>query len=307
MRRFDATDLYLLSVLALYKFIESTRSARASELFARRVAHLAYHASRAKRAAIRANLARYFGNQYSAREVEHIVRGTFESFWGDACMLLNVEMRSQLERAHVRGIEHIEHALAQGHGAILFENSFFGQRNAVKRILCARGFTAHQTHSREHLGGFFAKGETQIRARVIRPFFETREKNFVASILYLPRGESLAVMRQLMNLLQRNEMVYLSGEGQIGHKHIEYKFLNGTRRFATGAIHLSKLTHTPLLPLFCWRDETDTLQLVIEPPLEFPNDAHAAEIGMKQFAELLEKYICEFPKQYRNWQGGYLT
>ncbi len=307
MSRFDATDLYLLSVLALFQSIEFTRSARASELFAQRVAQLAYHTSRAKRATIRANLAQYFGEKYNARDLEPIVRGTFESFWGDACMLLNVEMRSRLERANVRGIEHIEHALAQGHGAILFENSFFGQRSAVKRILFARGFKAHQTHSREHLGGFFAKGETQVRERVIRPFFETREKKYVASILYLPRGESLAVTRHLMHLLQRNEMVYLSGEGQIAHKHVEFKFLNGTRRFATGAIHLAKLTHAPLLPTFCWRDEKDTLQLVIESPLAFPNGAHAAEIGMQQFVDLLEKYIRQFPAQYRNWQASYLT
>jgi len=173
--------------------------------------------------------------------------------------------------------------------------------------LRAHGFSIHQTHSREHLGGFYAQGETEIRARVIRPFLEAREKNFVAAIHYLPRGESLAVTRQLANLLQANKVFYLSGEGQLGHKHITRDFLGHPRRFATGAINLSKLTGAPLLPLFCWRDETDQLQLVIEPPLEFPNDARAAEIGMTNFATRLESYIRRYPDQYRNWQGAYLT
>lgn len=108
-------------------------------------------------------------------------------------------------------------------------------------------------------------------------------------------------------MLQSNELIYLSGEGQIGHKHITRNFLGRTRRFATGAVHLSKLTGAPILPLFCWRDETDQLQLVIEPPLEFPNDARAAEIGMTNFAMMLEAYIRQYPDQYRNWQDAHLT
>lgn len=307
MRRIDATDLYLLSALALFRLVESTQSARVSDWCAKRAALLAYHLSRAKRAAIRANLELYFGNQYGAQELEQIVRGTFESFWRDAFNLLEIDHRPELERAQVRGIEQLEQALARGHGAILYENSYFGQRNAVKKILHARGFNGHQTHAQEHFGGFFSRGTTQTRAHVINPFFERREKNFVASILYLPRDESLVVTRQLMNLLQRNEMVYLSGEGQVGHKHVEFKFLNGTRRFATGAIHLAKLTRAQILPVFCWRDKTDTLRLVIEPHLEFPNDARAAEIGMKQFVDLLEQYIRQHPAQYRNWQASNLT
>ncbi len=303
-QRFDATDLYLLSVLALFQSLETTRSARVGDAFAKCIARVAYHSLRAKRRAIRERLREFLGAHSTAREINRRVYGTFESFWRDAVMLLNVERKSELERARIRGLEHITDALARGHGAILFENSFFGQRNAVKRILFTRGFNVHQTHSPEHLGGFFAQGETEIRARVIRPFFETREQKYVASILYLAQGESFAVTRHLMNLLQQNEPVYLSGEGQIGHKHVELEFLGKPRRFATGAIHLAQLTGAPLLPIFCWLDERDELHLEIEPPLEFPNNARAAEIGMKQFARLLEQRIRQHPEQYRDWHAA---
>lgn len=297
----DGTDLYLLFVLALFRTVEVSRSARLRQSIATFAANNAYQFSPSKGEKIRAGLAAA-GLNYTRTDSDNIVRGTFQTFWQDAFMLCEIDMRAELSEVRVRGFEHVRDALARGCGAILLESTYFGYRNLTKRMMHAQGWHAVQTHSVDHLGGFGSWHHTFVSARTSRPFFENHEKQFVTSLLYLSPTD-FAATRQLAKLLQANGLVYISSEGQIGQKFADTNFLGRARRFATGSISLAKFSRAPVLPIFSFRDAVGELHCHIEPPLEFPNDAHAGEIGMTNYARLLDKYIRQYPDQYRSWFG----
>ena len=303
MRAFDATDLYLLSVAGLLRLVELVGSARLRDDTACFVRNMAYRLSRHRREHSLASVTAYYGTQRTAFEVRHIVRGTFQTFWQDTFYLCRMGPGG-VPVGTLQGAEHLRDATKRGHGVILLENSFFGFRNVARLLIWADGWRPRQAHSTEHLAGFQTHSETWLRSRVTRPLFDRREKQLVDSIIYMSSTRSLAFTRELAANLRENGLLYLSGEGQMGQRHVERVFLGQPRRFATGVFSLSKLTRAPILPIFCYSSSDGTFTCVIEPPLNVPDTRDAAEQGIAQFATRLEDYARRYPEQYRNWHAS---
>jgi lauroyl/myristoyl acyltransferase len=292
MRRVDLFDVYLLAVIALMQVIARVNSARLCDALARVAASAAYHRSRQKRKRMEEQLTSFLGADTNSARTAGIVRESFNTFWLDEFRLALPE--PSLDNVTVCGLEHVGTALEKGHGAILMENSLFGQRHLAKQILCARGISLHQVHEATHLGGLGAPGETQVRTRLVRPWLEKYEKQFVKEIIYLRANSSLAFTRRLAEVLQSNQVLCMSGEGQFSVRPILLPFLGSPRKFATGAISLAKMTGAPVLPMYCWHPEGSAWQLTIEPPLE-------VQAGMAPYVEQLEMYVRRSPEQYRGW------
>jgi lauroyl/myristoyl acyltransferase len=292
MRRVEWVDGYLLSIIVLMRFVAKARSTHLRDLIAWIAGNTAYYISRQKRTVSQQRLAMILGEKTNTRRNAYIARETFHVFWEDLLRLALPER--DLSRVKVSGLEHIGTALVNGHGAVLLENSLFGQRHLATQILFGRGISVHQVHVSSHLGGLDAPGETQVRSRFVQPYFEACERKFVDEIIYLRENNSLAFTRRLAEVLQNNQVLCLSGEGQFSARPITLTFLGSERKFATGAISLAKLTGAPVLPMYCWRDSSNHLELMIEPPL-------ALEAGMRPYVEQLETYVRRSPEQYRGW------
>jgi lauroyl/myristoyl acyltransferase len=63
---------------------------------------------------------------------------------------------------------------------------------------------------------------------------------------------------------------------------------------------LSKISGSPIFPLFCFQKEGDEIKLVVGPELHAGKDG--VEGALASFVGLLEGYIRKYPEQYRNWQ-----
>jgi phosphatidylinositol dimannoside acyltransferase len=292
MRRAEWVDAYLMSIVLLMRFVAWTGSARLRGMFAGVAGNAAYQSARQKRKLVQARVAEFLGEERNTPRTARIVHETFQTFWEDIFRLALPER--DLGRVRVSGLEHIGAALVQGHGAILLENSLFGQRHLATQVLFARGISVHQVHQSTHLGGLSAPGETEARVRLIQPYLEEREKRFVEEIICLYENNSLAFTRRLAEVLQRNQVLCLSGEGQFSARPIWLTFLGFQRKFATGAISLARMTGAPVLPMYCWREASDHMQLRIEPPLTL-------QAGMQSYVEQLEMYVRRNPGQYRGW------
>lgn len=290
-------DLYLLSVAGLVRMVEAVGSPTFRDWMARQAARSVYIVRQSKRTRARARIARELG-QVSAGDLERLVYEMLIWTWRDTFMLCRVDARGEIETAETVGLEHIRAALAQGKGAILLESSFFGQRHAAKRILAAQGWLADQTHAARHVGGLASSTLTRFQAGVIRPFFERREKQFVAKVVTIER-ESLAFTRRMAEQLAQNRLLYIAGEGSFGKKFVDCKFLGKPRPFATGAHSLSQWTGAPLLPLFCFYTQ-GKLKLEVAPPLSRGGFKDPARV-MGAYAQQLEQHIRQYPEQYRNW------
>lgn len=286
--RLLATDLYYLLVITLIFLVRLAPYHRLREALIDGAAGAAYLFSRAKRRRIERNLREALGNLDTGRR-RRIVRGSLRGLWED---LFGAPER----RAEVRGLERLEAALARGKGVILWESNGLGRRAASKQILQSRGLLVHQVHGANNFGGFFNPdyAATWLRRAVLKPFFDSCERPFVAEIIDLPGSNSLAFTRRLRELLQENAILCISGDGRSGQKLILLPFLGGAEYFSPGMVSLAKISGATILPMFCLRQPEGRTMLVFEEPIR-------VDAGIAQYADMLEAYIRQHPEQYRNW------
>lgn len=298
MRLASAKDLYHLSVVVVLVIAGWLPSAGARERVARGIGRAAYLLSRRKRRRVEESVERVLGDAPDRRRV---VQASFEDFWRE---MLAWTAPASCDGASIDGRAHLEGALADGRGAILWESSGFGRRLRAKQILHGAGFAVHQIHGGNHVGGFFSEGPpTRVRGALER-FFDHLERRFVADVIVLPRpdAESLAFTRALHQRLIRNQILCVTGDGRTGQRLVPLRFLGRTRRFSSGMVSLARLSGAPLLPIFCTQPD----RLVIEAPIAIDPDAErdrALQLVLEGYAALLETYIRRRPELYRGWHA----
>jgi len=307
MRVIALQDFYFLLVVALIQGVTLCSSRTLREFVVRAIAAIAYQLSDMKRRLIEKNLSRAFAGKLGEDQKHGIIKGAFYEFWqelflGALSKAENVEVRE----ARIHGLAHLHGALKMGKGVILWESNGFGRRLLAKRILSENGFLIHQIHGANDLGGFLTENgsATWVRRRLIRRFFYRREERFVVEIINLPSANSLEFTRVLLNLLNRNAVLCVSGDGRTGQKLIPIEFLGEATLFAPGMISLAKLSGAPILPMFCLQKRTGAISLTIESPISIAKDAdreRGLKDSLKEYAGLLEGYIRRYPQLYRNW------
>jgi lauroyl/myristoyl acyltransferase len=302
MKFISAQDVYVLLVIALFRTCAWIPSIRLQNVIADKIGAIAYQCSSAKRKQSEASVLRVIIPRPSPEHVRRIVLSGFQQVWHNQLELWRgPDVSADIQ---VAGWEHLQTALDAGRGVIFLESNALGSGHLAKRILCQRGIRVYQVHGIQHLAGFHSEPFTWVRNNIALRVFEQREKRFVADIVRVSDSESLAFIKHLVGILQRNAVLCISGDGNVGHNRVQIPFLGQTRLFSTGMINLGKISGAALLPMFCLRRATGESMLVIEPPLEFdPNlgrDQVVVDI-LTRYAHLLDCRIRQFPGQYRNW------
>ena len=307
MRLVAPKDLYFLSVIAFIKIVALSPSRRLRELAIGTLAAAAYRFSRTKRQRSEKNLSRAFAGTLNQEQKQRIIKGAFVRFWQEMCDWLPSHTASAaIQGAETHGVEQLRSALKREKGAILWESNGFGSRILAKRILHENGFSLHQIHGANDLGGFLhdVSGTTWLRERVIKHFFKQREKLFVTETIRLPHSNSLEFTRLLVTLLNRNAILCVSGDGKDGQKLIRVEFLAVPTPFASGMVSLARLSGAPILPMFCIQRSDGVITLTIADPIHMDRAAgreRALEKSLKEYASLLEAQVRRYPALYRNW------
>ena len=300
-------DLYFLLVIALLIVVDWFSSPRLKDFVISSIVFSAYRLSSKKRRNMLRNVTLAFNGMLSERRKQVIVKGAFHGFWESMFSLLeSPKDRKEYMKAEVYGLDHLHHALRNGKGVILWESKGLRNRILSKRILYGKGFFIHQVHGVNHLGGFLVddSSATWVRRRLIKRFFERCERRFIAEIITLPRSNSLAFTRILLNLLNQNTIICISGDGKTGQRMIPQKFLGRTEFFSTGMVSLAKVSGAVILPMFCIRKKDGEINLVIEKPISVHKGENREEIlerSVADYVNLLEAYIRRYPEQYINW------
>ena len=306
MKIITLKDFYLLAVVALIK-TNWLFSLKAKSTLVKSLAFIAYRLSKIKRRQCEENLALAFSGSLSAARIRTIDKSSFRQIWQETFSIPSPRLRADLpERLEIHGLEHLQGAMNEGKGAILWESSYFGRRLLAKQILHQQGYDVHQVHDENHLGGFGRSRvpTSWIQEHLIRPFFENCELPFVADILYLRDRSSPAFTKLLAERLTQNGIICISADVRRGHKFISVPFLGHVEYFPTGIVSLAKLTGAALLPLFCIQECENTARLIIGSPIAIDADGdreHVLEKTILIYTGLLESYIKEYPEQYRNW------
>jgi len=304
-------DVYCLAVVAIVEILARLPS-RLRGFAMAVLARIAYALSRRKRRSIEDNLDLAFGADLNAARKTQLTIACFRAFWEEmVAWVPSAAAKSPTDCVQIKGIEHLEHALARGKGVILWESNGFGRRVLAKRALHARGFPVIQMHGASHLGVLLADDSpgTWLRTRVLRPYFERRESAFVAEILIIPLVSSMTSSRVYVDRLRANGILCVAGDGLIARKQHALDFLGGTTPFAPGMVKLAQSAGATLLPMFCVPTDGQNAVLEIDPPVVLQGSGdrnERIEHALCQFAAALEARIRQRPDCFRNWHqiGG---
>jgi lauroyl/myristoyl acyltransferase len=257
------------------------------------------------------HLAIAFDGRLSAGETDQIIRECYREVWREALSLLPTAGDwAALRQAKIEGWEHLQSALASGRGAILWEASMFGSRNASKQILRDRGIAVHQVHATSHAGwrGVRLRWGTWLRRRIVVPTIHRWMSRLVASVIWLRRGQSPAASRVLWDLLGHNGVVCSAADGTLGARLALDGYLGRRRVFATGMVSLARLTGAALLPMFCIQNQKGIPTLTIGPPIQVDEGVdrqRAARSCITQWLRLFETHVKAHPGKYRAWHATY--
>jgi lauroyl/myristoyl acyltransferase len=298
-------DLYYLGHFLAAELVGRLPSAALRDKGIEALTWFACSLSIAKRRRVQRHVEIAFGSALDAHERRAVERGCFREFWREMVDWVPgaIDGPAAAEVA-VRGLDHLEKALAGGRGAILWESNGFSRRVRGKRALHAHGVGICQTHGETHLGVMNTSPEpgTWIRRELLRGTYERRERAWVAEIVDIPLNATVASGRAYLKHLRRNHVLCMAGDGQIARRLYPVSFLGRSVRLAPGAVKLSRLSGAPLLPVFWVPSGEGAPALEIDPPIvPRGEDDESVTACLQQFASALEARVRRWPASYRNW------
>jgi Kdo2-lipid IVA lauroyltransferase/acyltransferase len=208
-----------------------------------------------------------------ARHFESLGLGVFETgitWWSPAKRLLAM--------TEVAGLEHLDAALASGHGAILL-SAHFTTLEIGARAICARRPTSIMYRPTKNA--------------VLEHFLKANRGRHAKRAI--PRDD----IRTLIGALKANEIVWYAPDQAYRKKGAEMvPFFGIPAATNTATSRLARLTGAAVLPYFPERLPAGKgYRMVIQPALEnFPSDDAAADA--LRFNHLIEAQIQHVPDQY---------
>lgn len=199
-------------------------------------------------------------------------------------------------RARLEGGEHLEAALGEGKGAVLWIAPFVFSSLFTKMAIHDAGFAV--SHLSRHTHGF---SSSRVGGKLLNPIRTSIECRYLSERLVMRRGESTTTLRKLIGRLRANRIVSISALGA-AYQLYRIPFLNGSIQMAGGAPSLAVHSGAALLPVFTGRDPDGDWITSIEPPLihrEIWERNEAVGRLLLQYAALLEYYVARWPDQLR--------
>lgn len=201
----------------------------------------------------------------------------------------------------VRGLEHVDAALAHGRGAVLVSAHFGSHGYLIVALLAAYGcpVTAVSGLESTQVGSDEPEGSWIYRTLIHPVRMAPRP-----SLPFLTRG--LVLDPKVFEILKRNEVLWLQGDMHLTvQQALEEKFalpvpfLWGTAAVRSGPVRLPKVTGAPALPTFAVRHGS-RLIVEVEPPLTLTpgGSREALTADLRAYLERLEARILAAPDQW---------
>jgi len=231
-----------------------------------------------------------FAIQVAAGRSEHhlqIIRAARPGGW-DANIVLD-------------GGEHLERAMTEGHGAVLWVAHFCFNALATKMAVAATGYKMSHLSRPEH--GF---SKSRFGIRCLNPLRCKVEQRYADRII-IRRESPATATHAAQRRLRRNEVISITAGAWEGKRTAHIELLGGRLKLAVGAPSLAALTGAALLPVVTIRDgDNGPLRVMIGEPITPPADAprnEAVAAMTDVFADRIEPAILAHPEQWRDWKS----
>lgn len=245
-----------------------------------------YLAAPAARVAVRDNLRHVLHREPRPREVRRVFEYGALNYW-DILALAHLSREQVLARVDVQGRDHLDRALAAGHGAIL-AGAHLGSISLVGQVVPALGYP---------LIGLIEP----IEPPELLEFFTSQRQSFGGRLL----AAGPSALRELLAALRRNEVVGLVTDRDITGSGPSIDFFGAPTTFPDGAAALALRTGAAILPAVGLVGPGGTYRAIVEPPLSVPRsgDRQADVLALtRAVAGCLEYHIASHPEQWTVFQ-----
>ena len=258
-----------------------------------------YRLDTSKRAQVMHNLEMVLGNKYSDAQRVKLTRDYFRRKSCEAIDVMRLTGRGRaLSRlVEIRGLEHINAAIAAGKGAIIC-SAHFGSFNSAFSLIGVSGFPITVVGS---LRSSWAR-MSPIQRALWRLVHETRlERHRHGPNIEPPKaGVGTAIL--MAEVLQSNELIALAIDPPLSPEErarsISVDFLGGQILLLPGSVDVAQLTGSPVLIMVMHRKADWRHQVLEITPLRLQGDAVA---DIKSCMHMLEPSIRQHPAYWDWW------
>ena len=252
-----------------------------------------WYCSKAIRKVTRTNARRILGPQANDQEIDSVAFATTRGFY---------EFVSDLGRS-----------LGMSRQQLLDQiDSVEGQENYLKRRRESGAILLTA-----HLGSFeigvtgLLQFEEQVhvlyhpdRSSLFERMRSKQRKHLGVIEARVDRG--LGTWIQLRDALRENQVVLVQGDRVLpGQKGVLMPFCHGHIEMPTGPVKLALASGSPIIPVFAVRVPSGKVKIFLEEAIEVPPGGHrvdATHPAMIQIAQVIEKYVKQFPEQWHFFQ-----
>ncbi len=222
---------------------------------------------------VKMNLERLCVDHCSPYAVFHNFSRTITDF-----LTLNPDLPDELDgRCEIVGIENLDAALEKGRGAILF-SAHQGPWEVSGAFLSSKGYRIN-TIAREH------------PSRQVTEFFSQRRRAWGMQVYSTGEG-----VGKLIEALRRGDMVVLLIDRRFSTKGMPLDFLGRRVLLPQGHVTISKRTGAPLLPSFCFYEDSGSIKIDIGGPIEL--EGASIKDRAQECIGLIESHIRAKPEQW---------
>lgn len=242
-------------------------------------------------------LARFLGDSRPQTALQHAERERAAERLLSALVVQKLHRQSQYRPdVALLGQEHIEAALDQGQGAILWSAQFHAA-NVIEPLALHRAGVALHHLSRRGLGMTDAAVNAMWTDMVVAV-----EDRFLAERIVIEDNAAAAVLTLRQRL--KNNLVIVIRALDFGDRVFEMPFFDGRIRIAPGALELALATNAKVLPVFTIRTGICSFQVHVEAPLHIGGDRGrkaAIAAAMIDYVGRLEAHVLANPSQWNGW------
>ena len=197
--------------------------------------------------------------------------------------------------SHLIGQEHVDKALEQGRGVLLFTATFAHKDLMAKMAFAQAGYEV--SHLSKDTHGF---SETRFGKRWLNPIYTSIEERYLRERMVFSGSNTREVSAKVRERLTENAPVMITVT-PLGRHVAVLPFLHGRIHIATGGLNFACENETPVLPVFTLRQADGGMTTVVGAALHQPKDAGREDMInalLADYVPRLETCVRSFPTQF---------
>lgn len=260
-----------------------------------RISYRSGHAGKA----VHDNLKKYFGDAYSASDIENMSREFFE--WERVRSLtttlapgMSADKLAKL--LTIEGEEHLDAALKRGKGAILLGSH-------LNSIIMFTAITMWRKRGYNMSVAFPDEADPWERTR-LRTALEKLGSHRDTLSEAVGGFYCQFNIRPIVKRLQQNQIVGQTGDGWHSANFVEAEFLGRKLPFTTASWSIAQVSGAAIIPMFIPGDPSGDMRIILEEPITFDGSTDKAADMKKmiiRYASRLEHHMSQAPQAWQHW------